>query len=269
MLKQRALSALVFVPLVLALAYIGGLPFNLFWIAILAFAGFEFVRMARGAGYRLSYPITIGMIVLIAASRSPFGVFADIYLFPILVFVAGAYGLWQFERGDQQALWNTMLQIFAVVYLGILGSFAITLNATWLSGNWWLLLAIGLVWLVDAGAYLIGSRFGKRVILPRLSPKKTLEGFLGGVLVGVLTGAVLGWLLRDVGFGFSPLIGAILGGLIGLVAFYGDALMSLIKRSLGVKDSGKLLPGHGGVLDRLDSMLWAFVVVVITKILIQ
>ena len=130
---------------------------------------------------------------------------------------------------------------------------------SWLKGNWYLLLTIALIWLVDAGAYLIGSRFGKRVLLPRLSPKKTLEGFLGGTAVGVLGGLLLGWLLKEQLPYITPWTSALLGGIMGPVAFIGDAMMSLIKRTLKVKDTGKLLPGHGGILDRLDSMLWAFV----------
>jgi phosphatidate cytidylyltransferase len=106
---------------------------------------------------------------------------------------------------------------------------------------------------------LIGSRFGKRVLLPRLSPNKTLEGFLGGTMVGILGGFLLGWLLKEQLPYLTPWKGALLGGIMGPVAFIGDAMMSLIKRTLKVKDTGKLLPGHGGVLDRLDSMLWAFV----------
>lgn len=258
MFKQRALTALVIVPLVLILGYLGGVPFDLFWAAVLAFGGFEFTRMARGAGFKLSYILTIGLILLVSLIRA-LGLFADILIFPLLLFVSLAYGLWQFEKGEEKALWNVILHVLAAIYIGVLGSFALVMNEGWLNGNWYLLLTIALIWLVDAGAYLIGSRFGKRALLPRLSPNKTLEGFLGGTAAGILGGFLLGWLLKEQLPYITPWKGALLGGIMGPVAFIGDAMMSLFKRTLKVKDTGKLLPGHGGILDRLDSMLWAFV----------
>lgn len=260
MLKQRALSAIVFVPLVLVLAFLGGLPFELFWTAVLAFAGFEFVRMARGAGYQLSFYLTIGLIALIALLRLNYDMPVDNAILPAIVFLSAGYGLWQYENGEDKALWNAILHIFAAIYIGVLGSFAFSLNNSWLENNWWLVVTISLVWLVDAGAYLIGSRFGKTTVLPRLSHKKTLEGFLGGTVIGMLSGLLLGFFLEEMIPPLTPWTGALLGGIMGLAAFLGDAIMSLIKRTLGVKDAGKLLPGHGGILDRLDSMLWAFVI---------
>ncbi|HBO33153.1 MAG TPA: hypothetical protein DD636_00165, partial [Anaerolineaceae bacterium] len=99
-----------------------------------------------------------------------------------------------------------------------------------------------------------------RLVLPQLSPKKTWEGFLGGVLVGLVSGLLIGLILNRALPELGPWKGALLGLIMGPVAFFGDALMSLLKRTIGVKDTGKLLPGHGGILDRLDSMLWALVV---------
>lgn len=260
MLRQRALSALVFVPLVLTLAYLGGLIFELFWAAVLAFAGFEFVRMARRAGFQLSYPLTILFILLIAFSRIKFEYQSDWIVFIGFLLAVSLVGLFQYEHGDEKAFSNLILHLFCFVYVGFSGAFAFSMNRGETGENWLLLLTIGLVWLVDAGAYLIGTRFGKRGILPRLSPKKTLEGFLGGTLVGILFGALLGWLLSARMSGLTPWSGALFGGIMGPAAFFGDAVMSLIKRTLGVKDTGRLLPGHGGVLDRLDSMLWALAV---------
>ncbi len=260
MLKQRVLSALVFVPLSLILAYFGGAAFNLFWIGVLAFAGFEFVRMLRKAGFQLSYPLLVAAIVLITMQRWLYGFAVEPVVLPGVLLVFGAYAIWQYEQGKAKALLNLTLHVFAVFYIGVLGAYAISLNEGWLRENWWLLLSIGLIWLVDAGAYLVGTRFGKTAILSHLSPKKTLEGFLGGLFTGVLSGLLLGWFLRDKLPEITPWMGTVLGAIMGLLAFFGDALMSLIKRTAEIKDTGKLLPGHGGILDRLDSMLWALVV---------
>ncbi len=162
MFKQRALTAFGFVPpLVLIMGYLGGVPFDLFWSAVLAFAGFEFARMARGADFQISYYLAIGLILCVSLIRS-LGLFADILIFPLILFISLAYGLWQFEKGEEKALWNVILHVLAAIYIGgVLGSFALSMNEGWLKGNWYLLLTIALIWLVDAGAYLIGSRFGK------------------------------------------------------------------------------------------------------------
>lgn len=114
----------------------------------------------------------------------------------------------------------------------------------------WLLLAIGATWAADVGAYAVGSVAGRRKIVPRISPGKTWEGFLGGI--GAAGLAVLGIAAL---FGLGRLEAASAAVLIGPVAFAGDLLESWVKRRAGVKDSGMLFPGHGGMLDRIDSLL--------------
>jgi len=96
----------------------------------------------------------------------------------------------QYEHGNEKAFISLGLQVFGVFFIGVLGAYGVSLNQSQPHGNLWLLVTIALVWLVDAGAYLIGSRFGKRKILPRLSPNKTLEGLIGGTLVGLLSGVL-------------------------------------------------------------------------------
>lgn len=119
----------------------------------------------------------------------------------------------------------------------------------------WLLLVIVVTWIGDSGAYLIGRSYGRRPLIPVVSPKKTVEGFLGGLACATLTGAIA---TSVFGLGFSWLIGLVLGLLIGLVAVAGDLAESVLKRQAGVKDSGTLIPGHGGMLDRLDALLFTW-----------
>ena len=123
-----------------------------------------------------------------------------------------------------------------------------------------MLLALPIVWLVDAGAYLVGTRLGRHKLAPRLSPHKTWEGYFGGVIFGVLGGTILGGLifvLNGSATAINPLRGAMLGLVLAVLTPLGDLGESLIKRQVGAKDSGDLLPGHGGVFDRIDSWLWA------------
>ena len=111
---------------------------------------------------------------------------------------------------------------------------------------------VTLTQLNDVAQYLWGKSCGKRKIAPKVSPNKTLEGFVGGAL----TTSVLGWLLGPWLTPFSPLYAALAGLLIGTMGFIGDIVISAVKRDIGVKDSGRLLPGHGGILDRLDSLTY-------------
>jgi len=111
--------------------------------------------------------------------------------------------------------------------------------------------------LVDLGAYAIGLKFGKHKMFPRLSPRKSWEGYAGGVLFGVGFGALFGWVLKPVMPELAVWEGAVLGLVIGVLAPFGDLFVSMLKRIAGVKDSGTLIPGHGGILDRVDTWIWA------------
>lgn len=139
------------------------------------------------------------------------------------------------------------------LWLGGLASFAILLRATE-SGASAVLLVVIAAAAGDVLAYVVGSLLGRHRIAPSVSPNKTWEGLAGGVLGAAVAGAALAPLaIDDAGF----LLGALLGGLVALAAFFGDLAESLVKRDLGVKDLGAVLPGHGGVLDRVDGILFA------------
>jgi phosphatidate cytidylyltransferase len=133
-------------------------------------------------------------------------------------------------------------------------------------GHWWVLLALVIVWAADTGAYFSGRLFGKRKLAPRISPGKTWAGVYGALLGGALAALAGGWLL--------DIRGAVLAGLVVLALFtvtvsiVGDLFESLMKRHADVKDSGDLFPGHGGLLDRLDSVFAALPVFAVGKMLL-
>jgi phosphatidate cytidylyltransferase len=131
-------------------------------------------------------------------------------------------------------------------------------------GHPWLLLALMVVWAADTGAYFAGRRFGKRKLAPVISPNKTVEGMAGGVLAGVLV-AVLLAPLAGATVAQLPLV-ALVALLAAVFSVFGDLFESLLKRQAGVKDSGALLPGHGGILDRIDGVLAALPVFAVGKI---
>lgn len=121
----------------------------------------------------------------------------------------------------------------------------------------WLLIVLFATWLGDTLAYFVGRRWGRRLLLPRVSPKKTVEGALGGLAGAALAGG-LGVLVF--GLGVPTVAGAAVGLVLGAVGQVGDLAESLLKRQAGVKDSGALIPGHGGVLDRIDGLLFALAI---------
>jgi phosphatidate cytidylyltransferase len=173
----------------------------------------------------------------------------------VLVGLAGAIALaelWTLRRAGLAAIIELavlLLGLAALVFLQQLGDTRAA-HAAAAGLPVWLLLAIGATWAADVGAYAIGSVAGRRKIVPRISPGKTWEGTLGGFGAAAL--AVLGIAAL---FGLGRADAAIAAVTIGPAAFAGDLLESWVKRRAGVKDSGTILPGHGGMLDRIDSLL--------------
>jgi len=133
-------------------------------------------------------------------------------------------------------------------------------------GKWWTIAGIVIVVMTDIGAYAAGLAFGRHKLAPNISPGKTIEGFVGSILVAILVGVLLTWILP--GLGQPWWVGALLGLLLALVGTMGDLTESLIKRDLGVKDISTWLPGHGGFLDRLDSMLPAAAVTYVAYLVV-
>jgi phosphatidate cytidylyltransferase len=124
------------------------------------------------------------------------------------------------------------------------------------------MVSVGAIVIADSAAYFVGKAWGRRKLAPTLSPGKTWEGYIAGVICGSLMTALLTALLHTwVGTGIAPngVHGLILGLVVSVIAPLGDLVVSMIKRDAGVKDSGSILPGHGGALDRMDSILWAAV----------
>ncbi|MGB4595392.1 MAG: phosphatidate cytidylyltransferase [Anaerolineaceae bacterium] len=256
MLSTRIKSILVFVPLILAVIAIGGVAYDLFFLVVILLGARELHRLFKTMGYYSSLPLLMGCSGLFVLQRMLFpAFFSDIVL--LIVIVANAImALVRYEKGDNQAALSFAMHVAGSLYLGWLGAYFISLRHL-ANGGFWTLVIFVIIWLIDMFAYLIGVRWGKHKLSPRLSPKKSWEGFAAGVVAGALTGILLSFILKPWLPEFHLYKGLILGLVIAVVTPIGDVFISMLKRIAGVKDSGMLIPGHGGILDRIDTWMWA------------
>ncbi len=248
MLLHRVLSAVVLIPVVAALAYMGGYWWLATIVVIGILASLELYRLLQQGGYHPNPYVGVPWTLLLIATG----------FWPRLLPLGGILGgglivsltLALFHTNARPATdwaWTAA----GAVYLGALLAPFVALRMQPRGLNW-LAWAVLTTWLTDTGAYFVGVSVGRHKLAPRLSPKKTWEGAIGGWIIGVVGGAALGmWL---VSLSVWPAI--LLAGGVCLLAPLGDLAESMIKRQVGVKDSGHLIPGHGGMLDRLDSLLF-------------
>ncbi len=252
MLRTRVLVAAVALPVLTAVILIGGWLFALFVLAALLLAAWEYVTLWRKGHQTPALWLVAALVVLGWAAvwleepdwRTP-GLIA-------LLIAGMAQAIWDMERGHSSPMIGLALGAFGGVYLGWLGGTLVAVRMLE-RGAYFVIFLYGCVIIADSAAYFVGRRFGKRKMSPRVSPKKTWEGFAGGVIVTPLFGVLVG--LLPATQLITPLHGAVIGLLISIIGPVGDLAESVIKRQVGVKDSSNLIPGHGGILDRTDSVL--------------
>jgi phosphatidate cytidylyltransferase len=253
-LHRRIASGLVYGLVSLLVVYLGGVPFLGAVLAMAILAGREYQRMIAHAGYRPLYPLQLGLIaflVLGAAYLAP-----DAFL-SVLAMILVASLAWQLTRTtkSEQPFVDWALTLAGGLYVGWLSAHFVMLRSL-SDGMSWMLLALAGAWSCDSLAYLIGRLWGKRSFFASVSPHKTWEGALAG-----WAGATVVLLVGGLALGLSVPQALTLGVAASLAAICGDLVESMIKRQMGVKDSGGMVPGHGGILDRVDSLLFAVVII--------
>lgn len=219
--------------------------------AVAVLAMIEFINLGKAKGYHIPLALCVVIMIIIMSAfilehlSVELGVFAALLLIPASYVFGG--------KPLEDSLPSSAVAVLATTYVGMLGGSLIRLRNDFPDGWKLVFFLLLVVWLGDSGAYYVGKKFGKRKLSPRISPKKTIEGLAGGMATSLIAAVVIHFTF----FQNFPLHHAIIAGvLLSFAGVVGDLAESMWKRSADVKDSGTLLPGHGGFLDRFDSILF-------------
>jgi len=254
MLKQRIITGVVGVPIIILTIWFGTPWFSLLIAAATLAGAFEFYSMGNlGKKEPLIY---FGLLLALALVLSPH--YNSINTLPIVITaVVFSSLIWLlFRTPSKEAFRNWSWTITGAIYIGWMLSYWLSLRGLD-DGMNWVYLAILTIFANDTGAFFIGRAMGKHKMAPIISPNKTWEGAIGGLVIAILGAIIIVVILNLISpFAFKYWQIILLGFLISLFAQLGDLVESLLKRNMEAKESGNLLPGHGGILDRFDSLIF-------------
>lgn len=265
----RSVSGLLFVGLVTASIFLGRWYFAALFLAVTLYACYEFKKMLVHLSIRLCTPtllLSAGLFFISGFLHTEYGIIWGYALTALSVF---AIAIVELYRKRMHAIHNVGLAIFALYYIATPFTMLLyfpSIRSCW-EGDWkplTVFLPFAIVWLNDTFAYLCGMTMGKHKLFERLSPKKTWEGAIGGGIIAILGGIAIAWF-------FAPdniLNIAIISLLVVVFGTLGDLFESMVKRTIEIKDSGHFMPGHGGILDRMDSLLFAIPAVFIYLVMV-
>lgn len=256
-MRRRLITALGLALIGVPAILFGGIFYYLLMGTFLIGAAWEYVHLFRAVKFEPNMIVSVGGVVAVTFARMFFPQSAQ-PIFAAAILLAMAVHLVAYERGRDQSALDFSITVGGIVYIGWIGAYLLDLRNL-PEGGWWLFLVMFCVWAGDSGAYSIGRAYGKHKMAPRLSPKKSWEGYIASVLTGAHTGAFYVWVFQTFGnhiHGITIWQGALLGLLLGSLPPLGDLGESMIKRQSGIKDSSDIIPGHGGFFDRIDSWLW-------------
>ena len=260
MLKQRVLTALILLPLVMAAIFVLPAQWFLVLLAIILLRGsWEYRPLAGFSSPTTGYLLVALQAIVLAVVFS----FREFWNTSALLLMSTSCAAWLImfirlsryrSNAKPDSIYRLVSFLTAVVSITT-GWFAVSWIRTQADGSWLILLLLLIVWAADTGAYFAGKTFGKNKLAPYISPGKTREGLVGGLFTAPLVALLAAYLMPIASVGSFKLI--LVSLVTALVSVGGDLIISLHKRTSGFKDSGNLLPGHGGILDRLDSLLAA------------
>lgn len=274
MLRDRVVAAVVGLPIIWVVVHYGGMrrpeywfgvPLLVLFCAVVIEAMAELYRAMPAKGVRPLPAIGyMAALVLLVGTWAPGEAGAFLFAAAWLIAIVGTLTVGVLEGRIDGAVSNVAATVFGFAYVGLLFSYFLRLRLmdiplamdrpdTW---SFWrecgaAFLVVMATWLADSGAYFIGKAFGRRKLSPVISPGKTVAGGVGNILVAIATSVIIGALIH-----LSMVHSLIVGLIIGTVGQIGDLAESLLKRDLGIKDSSTIIPGHGGILDRCDALLF-------------
>ncbi len=265
----RILVALLAIPFLLGLSYWGEIPFLIFTLAIGLVSFYEFSAMVKNKSIFVCNLIGYISVALIISN-------AYFHLFPLEVILLSATPLLliiELFRNKESAINNISSTLLAIFYAGFFSStiigireFYVGIPLSYSNGGLIIISIFITLWMTDSAAYFIGSAIGKHKLFPRVSPNKSWEGAIAGFIFAVITLVVLKTFMLD----FLDWVDIIVFGvIIGIFGQVGDLIESLVKRDAGVKDSSNIIPGHGGIFDRFDSLLFSAPIIYLYLILIK
>lgn len=254
-LKTRMITAFTLLAITGLMVWWGGVAFTIFMLLSLGICGWEWGRLFRKDGYRVNSIVLILGITGVVLSKNHLIPIEINTMTLVILFLCVLVSMKQYELGDEKAPFNLLVMVTGVLYIGYLGAGFIAIRS-FQNGGIWLSFIIMNTGIGDTGAYFIGSKWGKHKIGKRISPNKSWEGYLGGVVISFLFSMLVGFLWHDL-FMIEIYQIALFGTVLYSIVPVGDFVISMIKRSMGVKHTSELLPGHGGFLDRIDTHLWA------------
>ena len=250
------------VPLLVVALVIGVPAIAALLVVVALLGGLEVFRLLKAAGYPslALFGTALAAAIVLEAAFQPLGE-KGILLIGVGVVLAGVGAMGREDPRDGLVVW--FATVFGAVYVGLISFVLHVANmgpaipagapfAALSSAQGWIVLLVLGVWSYDTGAYLVGRQIGRHKFMTHISPAKSVEGLVGGLVATTIVTCLMLAALGQAWFG-----GLLLGPLVGMAAQMGDLAESMIKRAAGVKDSGTLIPGHGGILDRIDSFLFA------------
>ncbi|MFN3871360.1 MAG: phosphatidate cytidylyltransferase [Ignavibacterium sp.] len=253
----RIIVSVIAIPLILLVSYLGKWYFTTFILAISLIAFYEFSSFARVKNSFIILPLgLLGIAAIIINQFNPFIDFRALLIIWFLVLL-----IYELFRNKESALLNLGLTTFGFLYFALTGSSLVAIrefypdtDQLYSQGAFLIFSMLGTIWICDSAAFFFGTALGKHKLFPRVSPKKSWEGAIFGFVFAILSMILFHKIFVD----FLQLETAIgLGIIIGIFGQIGDLVESLLKRDAGVKDSSNLIPGHGGIFDRFDSLLFS------------
>ncbi|MGM0507917.1 MAG: phosphatidate cytidylyltransferase [Fusobacteriota bacterium] len=253
----RVLVAIIFIPLLIYIMLMGNWSFLLFVEVVIGFSLYEFYRILNNKDIKVykKTGILIALLIPLANYSEEFGIFIDKDIQYLMIIITIMFFIIRqvFFGEIKDAIERISYTVFGVLYVGLMFSHIIFIKNI-PNGRYWLLALFLLIWASDSAAYFVGINFGKNKLAPKISPNKSIEGAIGGIVAPVLSMLIMNYILHFFDIGIYHTI--IIGLLVGVFGELGDLAESLFKREFEVKDSGSILLGHGGMLDRFDSLLF-------------